>query len=92
MTTTHPDRVQWGLACKRALRAAGVSQAQASEQINMPRSTLWRKLTGRSPIYMCDLFEFAVLSGCEAADLLEDAYGIAVRDAGIEGVGEADTL
>ena len=56
-------------AASEALRAAGVSQREASELTGIPLTTLVRRLTGRSPFLVTELAAVAEVAGVSVRDL-----------------------
>lgn len=77
-----PDRDQWARVLRRAVKAAGLTQAELAERMQMPRSTVWRKLNGRSPHYITELIDLAKLTGTTLEQLFRDVYALAEADAG----------
>ena len=78
-----PDRQQWGRVLKRAVLAAGLTQAEVAEKMHAPLITVWRKLNGLSPLYIGEVFELAKITGTRAEDLCMEVQALAEAEAGI---------
>ena len=82
MTTTTPttsptlpaQRGDYGQAIRNALREAGVSVHEAADALGVSGSTMTRKLAGRSPIYVPELFYVAKMTGMDVVDLVRAAH------------------
>lgn len=78
-----PDREHWARVLRRAVKAAGLTQAELAEKMQMPRTTVWRKLNGRSPHYITELIDLARLTGTTLEQLFRDVYALAESETGI---------
>lgn len=82
-----PDAYQHGRALKSALLDAGVRLYEAAEVLGVSRGTISRKVSGKSTIYVEDLLAVSRLTGTDPGSIIEDAFTIAERDAGLVAVG-----
>lgn len=62
-------------AVSEALRSAGVSQRDASARSGIALTTLTRRLTGNSPLDICELSALADVAGVSMLDILNAAIG-----------------
>lgn len=67
-----PDATARGIAraVSGSLRAAGISQRDASTRTGIPLTTLTRRLTGKSPFLITELAALASLTGTTVSALI----------------------
>ena len=74
LSTIRPTRADYGRALADALRAASIHRRETAQLLGCSRSTLYRRLTGRSCATVIDYLAVAHLTGRDPADILQDAY------------------
>lgn len=72
---TNPTPRAVARAVSEALTRAGVSQREASTRSGIPLTTLSRRLTGNSPLNVCELDALAGIAGVTVVDIVISATG-----------------